>query len=90
NYRNIFGTQSEADSYYTTPRTWYGQKLFTPSIEQDTTSQNMPFLWRPEKKIAIEDVEAFLSSHYNGTPYDPMGTFASGTKEEQRKFRSIS
>lgn len=90
NYRNIFGTQSEADSYYNTPRTWYGQKLFNPSIEQDPTSQNMPFLRRPEKKIAIEDVEAFLSSHYNGTPYDPMGTFASGTKEEQRKFRSIS
>ncbi|MDF9444201.1 C69 family dipeptidase [Limosilactobacillus mucosae] len=90
NYRNIFGTQSEADSYYNTPRTWYGQKLFNPSIEQDPTSQNMPFLRRPEKKIAIEDVEAFLSSHYNGTPYDPMGTFASGTKEDQRKFRSIS
>ena len=90
NFRNIFGTQDEADAYYNTPRSWYGQKLFTPSVEQDPTSQNIPFIQHAEKKIAVEDVEQFLSSHYNGTPYDPMGTFASGTPEEQRKFRSIA
>lgn len=90
NFRNIFGTQDEADAYYNTPRSWYGQKLFTPSLEQDPTSQNIPFIQHAEKKIAVEDVEKFLSSHYNGTPYDPMGTFASGTPEEQRKFRSIA
>lgn len=90
NFRNIFGTQDEADAYYNTPRSWYGQKLFTPSLEQDPTSQNIPFIQHAEKKIAVEDVEKFLSSHYNGTPYDPMGTFASGTPEERRKFRSIA
>lgn len=90
NFRNIFGTQDEADAYYNTPRSWYGQKLFTPSLEQDPTSQNIPFIQHAEKKIAVEDVEQFLSSHYNGTPYDPMGTYASGTPEEQRKFRSIA
>ncbi len=90
NFRNIFGTQDEADAYYNTPRSWYGQKLFTPSLKQEPTSQNIPFIQHAEKKIAVEDVEKFLSSHYNGTPYDPMGTFASGTPEEQRKFRSIA
>ena len=90
NFRNIFGTQDEADAYYNTPRSWYGQKLFTPSLKQDPTSQNIPFIQHAEKKIAVEDVEQFLSSHYNGTPYDPMGTYASGTPEEQRKFRSIA
>lgn len=90
NFRNIFGTQDEADAYYNTPRSWYGQKLFTPSLEQNPTSQNIPFIQHAEKKIAVEDVEQFLSSHYNGTSYDPMGTYASGTPEEQRKFRSIA
>lgn len=90
NFRNIFGTQSEADSYYNTPRTWYGQKLFNPAIEQDPTSQNMPFTRKPERKIAIEDVEFFLSSHYNGTQYDPMGTYASGNEKQQKMFRSIA
>ena len=90
NFRKIFATEDEADAYYNTPRTWYGQKLFNPSIEQDPTSQDMPFLRRPEKKIAVEDVQFFLTSHYNQTPYDPMGTYSSGTPEDQRKFRSIA
>lgn len=90
NFRNIFGSQNEADTYYNTPRTWYGQKLFNPSVEQDPRSQNMPFCRKPEKKIAIEDVQYFLSSHYNGTKYDPMGTHSSGSKEEQNKFRPIA
>lgn len=90
NFRDIFGTHSEADAYYNTPRTWYGQKLFNPEITQEPTSQTMPFLRQPTRKIAIEDVEFFLSSHYNGTAYDPFGTFASGTVAEQKKFRPIA
>jgi dipeptidase len=89
-FRDIFGTKDEADAYYNTPRTWYGQKLFNPSIEQDPTSQEMPFTRRPEKKIGIEDVQRFLTSHYNGTEYDPMGTYATGDEKQQQKFRSIA
>lgn len=90
NFRKIFATEDEADAYYNTPRTWYGQKLFNPSIEQEPTSQDMPFIRRPEKKIAVEDVEFFLSSHYNQTPYDPMETYSSGTPDEMKRFRSIA
>lgn len=90
NFRNIFGTQDEADAFYNTPRIWYGQKLFNPSIEQDPTSQEMPFTRKPERKIGIEDVQKFLTSHYNGTPYDPMDTYSSGDKKDQKKFRSIA
>ena len=90
NFRNIFGTQDEADAYYNTPRTWYGHKLFNPSCEEDPTSQDMPFIMRPEKKIGVEDVQKFLTSHYNGTKYDPFNTFASGTEKEQKMFRSIA
>lgn len=90
NFRKIFATEDEADAYYNTPRTWYGQKLFNPSIEQEPTSQDMPFIRQPEKKIAVEDVEFFLSSHYNQTPYDPMGTYSSGNSDEMKRFRSIA
>lgn len=91
NFRDIFGTHDESDAYYNTPRTWYGQKMFNPSItDQTPTDQDMPFARVPEKKIAIEDVEFFLSSHYNGTPYDPFGTFASGSADDQKKYRSIA
>lgn len=50
----------------------------------------MPFIRKPEKKIGVEDVEFFLSSHYNGTEYDPMGSFASGDDKKQKMFRSIA
>ncbi len=90
NFRRIFGTNDEADQYYNTPRTWYGHKLFTPSHQYEPTSLDIPFFERPDKKIAVEDVEFFLSSHYNGTPYDPTGSYASGDANDQRKFRSIA
>mgnify|MGYP001000662944 CR=1 FL=1 len=90
NFRDIFGTQSEADAYYNTPRTWYGQKLFNPETEQEPTSQDMPMTRQPSKKLAIEDVQRFLQSHYNGTKFDPFGTYSSGTKDEQRQYRPIA
>lgn len=90
NFREIFGTHSEADAYYNTPRTWYGQKLFNPECEQQPTDQNMPMYRTPSRKLAIEDVQFFLSSHYNGTRYDPFGTFASGDAREQKRYRSIA
>ncbi|MCH4008685.1 C69 family dipeptidase [Companilactobacillus sp.] len=90
NFRDIFGTHGEDDAYYNTPRTWYGQKLFNPGVVQDPTSQDMPMYRIPDKKLAIEDVQKFLQSHYNGTKFDPFGTFASGTPEEQRRFRPIA
>lgn len=90
NFRTIFGTQDEADAYYNTPRTWYGQKLFNPEIDQQPTDQDMPMCRKPSHQLAIEDVQAFLSSHYNGTPYDPFGTYASGSEVDQQKYRPIA
>jgi len=90
NFREIFGTHGEDDAYYNTPRTWYGQKLFNPEIDQQPTDQEMPMVRKPSKQLAIEDVQTFLSSHYNGTPYDPFGTYASGSEADQRKYRPIA
>lgn len=87
NFREIFGTHTESDAHYNTPRSWYGQRLFTPAVEQEPTSQTIPFIQHADRKLAVEDVETFLTSHYQGTVYDPFGK---GTEEQKHTFRSIA
>ena len=41
----------------------------------------------PEKKITVEDVKYVLSSHYQGTPYDPYAAY--GDKSWKGAYRSI-
>ena len=41
----------------------------------------------PEKKVTIEDVKYVLSSHYQGTPYDPYAAY--GDKSMRGAYRSI-
>ena len=41
----------------------------------------------PEKKITPEDVKYVLSSHYQGTPYDPYASY--GARENRGVYRSI-
>lgn len=86
NFRHIFGTDTEKDRHYNTPRVWYGQRYFTPSVKQDPMSSDLPFIAKADKLIAVEDIEYVLASHYNETPYDPLGK---GPKEERLKFRPI-
>lgn len=72
NFRNIFGTKDVMDTFYNTPRVWYGQKLFNPSNTNDNPqSQNFDFIREPETLIDIFGAEKYLSSHYEGTEFDP-------------------
>lgn len=87
NFREIFGTNNQMDAYYNLPRVWYGQKMFNPSIQQATNSHTLPFIRQAEKLLSVEDAKAFLSSHFQETPYDPIGT---GTPEEKKQFRPVS
>lgn len=70
NFRAIFGTHDDSDLHYNTPRVWIGQKLLTPSVQQEPESFNLPFLRIPDQPISIQDAEAVLSNHYQNTPYD--------------------
>ena len=90
NYRDIFGTHDEGDAYYNFPRAWYGQKMFTPSVKQDPTSSHIPFCQRPDHLMSVQDVQNFLSSHYQETKYDPMGTYSSGDERERKLFRPLA
>ena len=94
NPRHAFGTATHKDHIYNTPRAWYMQRYLNPSEDWDSdqarftpTSDDIPWCRIPERKIGIEDVDAILSSHFEGTPYDPYGTL--GTPESRHRYRTI-
>ena len=87
--RDTFGTHSDLDHIYNTPRAWVAQKYFNPTTSRWTgdnsdytpLSDNIPWCRVPEKKITVEDIKWALSNHYQNTPYDP---YANGAKELYR------
>ncbi|GAA2978092.1 C69 family dipeptidase [Lentilactobacillus parakefiri] len=87
NFRKIFGTADLSDTVYNTPRVWYGLKMFSPELNFAPTSQEMPFINHANRKLSLFDVEDFLSSHYQGTPFDPIGE---GSEHDKHLYRPIS
>lgn len=86
NFRHIFGTSTKEDRQYNTARVWYGQKLFGHE-NASPTSSDMPFVFKPNRKLSVDDVAAVLSSHYDETVYDP---FSPSSDVDRKKFRPIS
>ena len=95
NPREAFGTHDDADHVYNTPRAWYIGRYFNPRTvdwngpEADFTpmSDDIPWCMIPERKVTVEDVKYVLSSHYQGTPYDPYGSY--GDPSLRGAYRSI-
>ena len=93
--RDIFGSHDDADHVYNTPRAWFMERTLNPNSavwdgpDADFTpvSDDIPWCMIPEKKITMEDVKYVLSSHYQGTPYDPYGNY--GDKKMSGAYRSI-
>ena len=89
NPRDTFGTHSDLDHIYNTPRAWVAQKYFNPTTSKWTgdnadytpLSDNIPWCRVPEKKITVEDIKWVLSNHYQHTPYDP---YTNGARELYR------
>ncbi|MER1992428.1 MAG: C69 family dipeptidase [Eubacteriales bacterium] len=79
NPRNIFGSRRDMDHVYNTPRAWFMGRYLAPEshrwdgpdAEFTPESDNIPWSLRPDRKVAPEDVQYLLSSHYQGTDYDP-------------------
>lgn len=79
NPRDIFGSRRDMDHIYNTPRAWFMGRYLTPEshkwdgpdAEFTPESDNIPWCLKPDRKVAAEDVKYLLSSHYQGTPYDP-------------------
>lgn len=87
-FRRIFGTYSQQDIHYNAPRVWFGQRYFNPEIIQEPEDLNLPFIRKANRLISVDDVAFLLSSHYNTTPYDPLGT--DGTEQTRTRYRAIS
>lgn len=72
NPRDAFGSHSDSDHVYNTPRAWYMQRFLNPydevwdgpDADHKPTSDDIPWARQPERKVTIEDIKYVLSSHY--------------------------
>ena len=97
NPRDAFGSHSDADHVYNTPRAWDMQRFLNPTAGPWDTAQpaedfgpecdRLPWCRVPERKVTIEDVKYILSLHYQGTPYDPYGNM--GDEASRGRYRTI-
>ena len=95
NPRDAFGSHDDSDHVYNTPRAWFMLRYLNPrtkiwdepNAEFTPYSDDLPWCMVPEKKVTVEDVKYVLSSHYQGTPYDPYAAY--GDKALKGAFRSI-
>ena len=94
NPRDIFGSHTDMDHIYNTPRAWfllryllpYTRVCDGPNAEFTPESDDLPWAVVPERKIAVEDVKYMLSTHYQGTPYNPYSSQDTG---KRGMYRSI-
>ena len=94
NPRNIFGSRTDHDHIYNTPRAWFMGRYLCPrrwkwdgpDADFSPESDDIPWSFVPERKMAVEDVKYLLSSTYQGTPYDPYLSRDTGVRG---KYRTI-
>ena len=95
NPRDAFGSHSDSDHVYNTPRAWVMQRFLNPydevrdgpDADHRPESNDIPWARQPERKVTIEDIKYVLSSHYQGTPYDPYGKL--GDEHTRHLYRPI-
>ena len=94
NPRNVFGSRLDSDHIYNTPRGWFMGRYLAPQshrwdgadAEFTPESDNIPWSLKPDRKVAAEDVKYLLSTHFQGTPYDPYNSRDTGCRG---MYRSI-
>lgn len=92
NPRLAFGSHSDGDHIYNTPRAWYMARYFNErkfkwdGKDADFTpeSNDIPWSLIPDKKVTVEDLRYVLGSYYQGTEYNPYTKY-----ETAGKYRSI-
>ena len=94
NPRAVFGSRRDMDHIYNTPRAWFMGRYLAPTryrwdgenADFTPESDNIPWSLVPERRLAVEDVKYMLSSHYQGTPYNPYTNQNTG---KRGMYRSI-
>ncbi len=95
NPREVFGSHEDFDNVFNAPRVWsvlrilnpHTKKWDGPAADYTPTAKNLPCSMVPEKKITIEDIKYILSSHFQGTPFDPYNSY--GNLNMQNNYRVI-
>lgn len=94
NPRLAFGSHDDSDHIYNTPRAWFMGRYLCPKNlkwegdcrDYGPEDNDIPFAFLPERKVTIEDVKYLLSSHYQGTEYDP---YSKGDSAKKNMYRCI-
>ena len=94
NPRDVFGSRRAMDHIYNTPRAWFMGRWLTPyshrwdgeNAEFGPESDNIPWALVPDRKVDAADVAYLLSTHYEGTPYNPYSGHDNG---KRGMYRSI-
>ena len=94
NPRDVFGSRSDSDHVYNTPRAWFMGRYLAPvshrwegeNAEFGPESDDIPWSLVPDRKVTAEDVKYLLSTHYQGTDFDP---YLSRDTGKRGKYRSI-
>ena len=94
NPRDIFGSRRPMDHIYNTPRAWFMGRWLTPkshrwdgeNAEFTPESDDIPWAMVPDRKLDAADVAYLLSTHYEGTPYNPYSGQDTG---KRGMYRSI-
>ena len=95
NPRHVFGSHSDADHTYNTPRAWFMGRYLNPKTykwegedaDYRPDSDDIPWSFIPEKKITVEDIKYTLSSYFQGTEYNCYGKH--GDLSKRGMFRPI-
>jgi dipeptidase len=64
----------------------YSHRWDGVNAELTPESENLPWALVPDRKVTAEEVKAILSSHYQGTPYNPYSSQDTG---KRGMYRSI-
>ncbi len=74
NFHDAYGvTGGAVNDTYNYPRVWIVQHILNPGLktEINKNQQDYPVFLTPKHKISLQDVEAIMRNHYQGTPMDP-------------------
>ncbi len=94
NPRDVFGSRTDMDHIYNTPRAWFMGRYLAPksfrwdgeNADYSPESDDIPWSLVPDRKVTVEDFKYLLSAHYQGTDFNPYSCRDTGKKG---MYRSI-
>ncbi len=98
NARYAFGSHSDQDHSYNTPRAWAVQRYFNPrtnswdgiNADYRPDDDDIPWCRQPEHKITVDEAKWALSNHYQNTEFDPYAKYGDPSRRNQYRVIGIN